>query len=132
MHSKNNNIHIKSHDRADEAIEELFESLLFRYQIGMETSMKGSNVIFDCVSIIYYKWHKINFNRVRSYTDSPDWIRNKKAIINSMDKIRIRKRRLENIWKNNAAIALNVLCVKKYIYVSSLIFKAQLKSWRWY
>ena len=97
MHSKNNNIQIKSHDRADEAIEELLELLLFRYQIGMETSMKGSNVIFDCVSIIYYKWHKINFNHVRSYTDSPDWIINKKAIINSTDKIRIRKRRLENI-----------------------------------
>ena len=32
-----------SHDKTDEAIEQLFELLLSMYQIGLETSMKGSD-----------------------------------------------------------------------------------------
>ena len=35
-----------SHDKEDEAIEQLLESLLSRYQIVFETSMKGSDFIF--------------------------------------------------------------------------------------
>ena len=54
MHSKSNNIEIMINDKADEVIEELFQSLLSRYRIGLETSMKGSDFIFDCVHLIYY------------------------------------------------------------------------------
>ena len=43
-----------SHDKSDEVIKELVESLLPRYQIGLETSMKGSDFIFDCVNLLYY------------------------------------------------------------------------------
>ena len=32
-----------TNDKADEVIEELFQSLLSRYQIGLETTMKGSS-----------------------------------------------------------------------------------------
>ena len=42
-----------SSDKAHEVIEELFQSLLSRYQIGLETSMKGSDFIFDCVNLSY-------------------------------------------------------------------------------
>ena len=31
---------------------------------------------------MYYKCHKVNFNRVGSYIGSPDWIKKKKATIN--------------------------------------------------
>ena len=34
---------------ADEATEELFKSLLNTYQIGLETSMRNSYFVFDCV-----------------------------------------------------------------------------------
>ena len=34
----------------------------------------------------YCKCHKINQNRNGSYIDSPDWIKNKKAQINSINK----------------------------------------------
>ena len=34
MHSKSDNIEIMIYDKADEAIQELFELLLFRYQTG--------------------------------------------------------------------------------------------------
>ena len=54
MHSKSDNIEIMSHDEADEVIEELVESPLPRYQIWLQTSMKGSDFIFDCVNFLYY------------------------------------------------------------------------------
>ena len=43
------------YDNTDEVIEELFESILNRYQIELETSMRGSDFIFDCVHLLYYK-----------------------------------------------------------------------------
>ena len=39
IHSKSGNIEILINDKSDEVIEKLFESLLNRYQIGLETSM---------------------------------------------------------------------------------------------
>ena len=65
----------------DEIIEELFESLLQKYQERLEESMKGSEFIFDSVDLLYYKVHKISLNRGRSYIDSPKWLKNKKATI---------------------------------------------------
>ena len=67
MHPKNYNIEIMSHNKADEVIEELFESRLSRYLIGLETPVKGSDFIFDCVDLLYYKCHKINVNCGGSY-----------------------------------------------------------------
>ena len=86
MYSKSDNIEIMINDKAEEFVEERFQSLLSRYQIGLETSMRGSNFIFACVSLLYYKCHKINFKRGKSYIDSPDWMKNKKAAINSINK----------------------------------------------
>ena len=56
-----------TYDYADEIVEEVFESLLSRHQIGLETSMKGSNFIFDAVNVLSYKCHKIDFKRGGSY-----------------------------------------------------------------
>ena len=58
MHSKSDNIEIMIYDKADEVIKELFESLLSRYQIGLETSIEGSDLIFDCVDLSFYKCQK--------------------------------------------------------------------------
>ena len=62
MHSKSDNIEFMIYDNADEVIQELFESLLNRYQIGVETSMKRSDFIFNCVYLLYCKCHEINPN----------------------------------------------------------------------
>ena len=51
----------------------LFESLLFRYQTGLET-LRGSDYIFDCVNLLYYKCHKINLNHGGSYIHYSDKI----------------------------------------------------------
>ena len=73
------------YDKAGEVFEDLFESSLYRYQIGLETSMKSSDFIFDCVHLFYYKCLKINLNRGGSFIDSPDWIKNKKTTINPVN-----------------------------------------------
>ena len=51
-----------------------FESLFSRYQIWLETSMKGSVFIFDYIDSFPYKCYKINLKRGGSNIDSPYWI----------------------------------------------------------
>ena len=48
--------------------------------------MKGSEFVFDYVYLLYYKCHKINPNSGGSSIDFPDWIENKKATINPINK----------------------------------------------
>ena len=47
MHSKSDNIQIMINEKADEVVEERFQSLLSRYQTGLETSIKDSYFDFD-------------------------------------------------------------------------------------
>ena len=63
-------------------IEELFKSLLNRYQNNFEKLMNGIEFVFDYVHLLHHKYHKINPNHGGSYIDSPDLIKNKKATIN--------------------------------------------------
>ena len=58
--------------------EELFESLLQRYQEVLEQLMKGSNFIFDSVDALYYDLNKISLSRGGSYIDSPEWLKIKR------------------------------------------------------
>ena len=85
MHSKSDNIKIMISDEADEVSEELFNSVKNRYQNNLQ-SMRESEFIFDYFQLLYYKCHKINLNRGGSYIDSPEWIKNKKATINPINK----------------------------------------------
>ena len=62
MHSKNDNLEFMLYDNENELfVNELFESLLSRYQIGLETSLRGSDFIFESVQRFYYKCCKTNF-----------------------------------------------------------------------
>ena len=84
MYSKSDNIELMLYDNANEVVNELFESLLSRYQIGLEMSMRGSDFLFDSVQLLYYKCNKIKFKRGGLYIDSPDWTKRKKATVNNM------------------------------------------------
>ena len=53
MHSRSNNIKFTSYSDANEAVNELFESLRSRYQRNLETSMRGNDFIFDSVQLMY-------------------------------------------------------------------------------
>ena len=51
MNSKTENIEIMINDKADKVIEEVFQSLLSRYQIGLEATVKSSNL--SLIMLIY-------------------------------------------------------------------------------
>ena len=55
LHSKSDNLEIMINNKVDKVIEKLFQSFLFKYQNELEKSMKGSNFIFHCVDLSYYK-----------------------------------------------------------------------------
>ena len=71
-------------DEANKVMKDFFDSLKNRSQNNLE-SMKGSEFLFDCVHLMYYKCHKLNLNRGGSYIDSPDWIKNEKATTNPIN-----------------------------------------------
>ena len=85
MHSKSHKMKFMIYDNADEVIEEHFELLFNRYRIGLETSIGVSDLVLDCVHLLYQKYRKINLNQGGSYTDSPESIQNKKATINPIN-----------------------------------------------
>ena len=62
MHLKRSNIEIIIKNKADEVMQEVFESRLFKYQTGLEEPMEGSNFVLDYVDLLYCKCHKTNPN----------------------------------------------------------------------
>ena len=48
IHSKSDNMEIIINDKVDEVIKETPELFISRYQIDLETAIKGRNFIFDC------------------------------------------------------------------------------------
>ena len=82
MHAKSDNIEIMSGTETNEAINELFNSFLWRHQEGLEAKMKRSGFIFERVDLLEYRLHKISLNRGNSYIISPQWLKNKGATIN--------------------------------------------------
>ena len=58
MNSKSNNKEIMINDKADEVTKKLPKLIINRYQNISEISMRGSDFIFDCINLLYYKCHK--------------------------------------------------------------------------
>ena len=106
MHTKSDNIETMMGSETDEIMEEPFESLLERYQKGLQESMRGSEFVFDSVDALYYDLNKVSSIRGGSYTDSPEWIKNKKATINP-------KKNDHRYFQYAAAVALNFVQIKK-------------------
>ena len=53
MYSRSDNIRFTSYNEAKKIIDELLESLRSRYQGNLETSIRGSDFIFDSVQLTY-------------------------------------------------------------------------------
>ena len=106
MHSKSDNIEIMINGKADEVMKQLFDSLKNRYQNNLQ-SVNGSEFVFDYVHLLYYKCHNINLNCGGSYKDYPDWIKNKKAAINPINKKDIK------CFQYAVTVALNQEEIKK-------------------
>ena len=105
-HTKSNNMEIMIGNETDEIIRELFESLLQRYQEGLEGSMRGSEFVFDSIDLLCQKLRKISLNRGGSYIDSPEWLENKNATVNP-------KNNDDNCFQYDLTFALNYQSIKK-------------------
>ena len=79
MHTSSGNVKFIPYSDANDVLDELFKSLCSRYQENLEISMRGSNLIFDLVQVMYYKCQKTNCSLGGSYIESPDWIKKKKS-----------------------------------------------------
>ena len=62
-------------DNNDDIIEQLFESLLQKYEENLQNKMKESDFEFDGVSFLYYDFNKTSINRGGSYIDSPKMVK---------------------------------------------------------
>ena len=82
MYTRSDNIEIMFGDDSDDFIEQLFRSLLRKYEENLQNKMRGSDLEFDCVNFLYYDFNKISLNRGGSYIDSPKWLKDKKSTIN--------------------------------------------------
>ena len=82
MHTKSDNIETMMGSETDDVINELIDSFLQRYQEGLEEKMRESEFLFDSVDLLYYHLHKTGLRRGGSYTDSPEWLKNKSVKIN--------------------------------------------------
>ena len=87
MITKSDNIEILMGSETVDITEQRFESLLQKYQKGLEESMRtASGFIFDSVDLLDYYLQKTSLSRKGgSYIDSPKWLKNKKATINPKD-----------------------------------------------
>ena len=62
MHSKSDNKEFMTDDLvANDVIDELFESLISKYQSGLETSMRGSEFTFRSSSIVSLQMSQYKF-----------------------------------------------------------------------
>ena len=135
MRTKSNNVEIMKSSEADEIIKGLFESLLERYQEGLEESMRGSEFIFDSVDVLYYDLNKVSLSRDRSYIDSPKWLKNKKATINSKNNddkcfqyaltVALNHEQIKKILIEYQILSLVLICITGKIY-----FPLHKKDWK--
>ena len=86
MYTKSDNIEIMIGTDTNEVIEDLFKSLLQRYQENLEEKMRGSEFAFDGVNALYYDLNKTSLNRGGSHMESQKWVSAKKATINPINK----------------------------------------------
>ena len=77
-HSKSDNKEFKTYDYVTDIVDELSKTFLSRYQGNLETSIRGSDFIFNSVQVLYFKFHRIDLRRGGSHIDSPDCIKRKK------------------------------------------------------
>ena len=55
----------------NDIIEQLFESLLKKYEENLQNKIRGSEFEFDSNNFLYYDFNKTSINRGGSYIDSP-------------------------------------------------------------
>ena len=106
MYTRSDNIEIIFDDDNHDIIEQLFESLLQKYEENLQNKMRRSEFEFDGVNFLYYDFNKTSINRDGSYIDSPKWLKNKKSTINP-------KNNDDKCFQYVVTLALNLDKIKK-------------------
>ena len=106
MCTRSDNIEIMFGDDNDDIIDQLFESLLQKYEENLQNKMRGSEFEFDGVNFIYYDFNKTSIKRGGSYIDSPKWLKDKKSTINP-------KNNDDKCFQYAVTLALNLDKIKK-------------------
>ena len=76
------NEEIRLGNETDDIGKRLINSFLNNYQKEELILRNGSNFVFESVGLLSYHIHKTSLKRGNSYIKSPEWLANKKAIIN--------------------------------------------------
>ena len=79
------NIGIMRGSDTDDNIKEIFKSFLHNYQEQLKI-INGSEFVFESVQLRDFKLHRVRLKRGGSYIKFPEWLENKKAIINPKNK----------------------------------------------
>ena len=106
MYTRSDNIDIMFGDDNDDIIEQLFESLLKKYEENLQNKMRESEFEFDGVNFLYYDFNKTSINRGGSDKDSPKWLEDKKSTINP-------KNNDDKCFQYAGTLALNLDKIKK-------------------
>ena len=80
------NEEIRLGNEKDDIIKKLLKSFLNNYQKEEIVLRKGSDFVFESVDLLSYHVHKISLKREKSYTKAPEWVVNKRATINPINK----------------------------------------------
>ena len=121
MYTKSRNTEIMMSKKTDGIIEELRKSLLKNYKKDLKKPMRESEFVPDSIDLLYYHLQKIGLKRGGSYIDSPEWLKNKKATINTENNddncfqyaltVALNHQNIENILKEYRK--LNLLLISK-------------------
>ena len=93
--------------------------------------MKGSELVFDYVNLLHWICHKTNPTHIGTYIDWPDWIKNKKATIDPINKndnkclqyaVTVTLNNKE-IKKDQKIINIIILSIEKGFYYYSALLK---------
>ena len=71
MYTRSDNVEMMFRDDNDDIIEQIFESLLQKYEENLQNKVKGSEFEFDGVNFLYYAFNKTSINRGGSSIINP-------------------------------------------------------------
>ena len=106
MYTRSDNVEIMFGNDNDDIIEQLFESLLQKYEENLQNKIRGSEFEFDGINFLYYDFNKTSINRGGSYIDSPKWLKDRKSTINP-------KNNDDKNFQYPVTLALNLDKIKK-------------------
>ena len=86
-------------------------SFLYNYQQELKM-IKRSEFVFESVDLMDYKLHRVRLKRGGSYIKSPEWLENKKALINQNIKNKSDDECLR--WSIVSALNYNIITKKEF------------------